>query len=332
VTNAQQYYASIVLIFMFAALIAGWGFNLQFGYTGVVNLSFIVSQALGAYMTGLLSIGPAAPDSGQHYIFGATLPFPLPLLGGALIGAAFAGVAGLLSVWRLRPEYVAIVTLVIAQGCLELVGNYTPLLNGQQGLANIPQPLVDTLGLTGTETYWALAVIAGTAAVLTYVFVRLLAASPFGRLMRAVRENPLTAAAVGIDPLATRILALLSGGFLAGLSGGILASSLAAWGPSSWAVGEGFAILTALIVGGVANNLGAALGAFVVGTLITQGILFLPPINGNPNINGSMRWVIIGSLLLLFLWFRPSGLVPEPKARYSRPDELSSTKVDRLST
>jgi branched-chain amino acid transport system permease protein len=97
-------------------------------------------------------------------------------------------------------------------------------------------------------------------------------------------------------------------------------------------VGEGFAILTGLIVGGVANNVGAALGVFLVGTLITQGILFLPPINGNPNINGSMRWVIIGSLLLLFLWFRPRGLVPEPEHRYAQVEGLSSNKVDRLST
>lgn len=330
-TNAEQYYVSIVLIFMFAGLIAAWGFNLQFGYTGVVNLSFIVSQALGAYGTGLLSIGPAFPDSGQHYVFGATLPFPLPLLGGSLLGAAFAGATGLVSVWRLRPEYVAIVTLVIAEGCVELVGNFTPLLNGQQGIANIPQPLVDSLGLSGVDAYWAIAVIAFAAALLSYVFVRQLAASPFGRRMRAVRENPLTASAVGIDPLSTRLLALVAGGFLAGLSGGILVSSIGAWGPSSWAVGEGFAILTGVIVGGLANNLGAALGVFLVSTLITQGILFLPAINGNPNINGSIRWVIIGSLLLLFLWFRPRGLVPEPQARYTQPEAQTSAKGDRQS-
>lgn len=331
-TNAQQYYVSIVLIFLGAGVIAGWGFNLQFGYTGVVNLSFIVSQALGAYMTGLLSIGPAAADSGQHYVFGATLPFPLPLLGGSLIGAAFAGLAGVVSVWRLRPEYVAIVTLVIAEGCVELVGNFTPLLNGQQGIANIPQPLVDSLGLSGPDAYWALAVIAAVCALLAYVFVRRLAASPFGRRMRAVRENSLTASAVGIDPFSTRLLALVAGGFLAGLSGGILALSLGAWGPSSWAVGEGFAILTGLIVGGVANNLGAALGVFLISTLITQGILFLPPINGNPNINGSIRWIIIGSLLLLFLWFRPRGLVPEPQVRHAQLEKSTSGKFDREPT
>ena len=90
---ATQYYTITILVYICANVIAAWGLDLQFGVTGVLNFAFIIFQAVGAYTAGVLSLGSSSGNGGfEQYIGGANLPFPLPIIGAMLAGAALAAI------------------------------------------------------------------------------------------------------------------------------------------------------------------------------------------------------------------------------------------------
>ncbi|HVA89130.1 MAG TPA: hypothetical protein VNL71_04750, partial [Chloroflexota bacterium] len=117
-STAYQFYISSLLIYFGVNILACWGLNLQIGVTGIINFAFVLFQAAGAYTAAVLTLGPAvSPANGgfQSYIGGATLPFPLPLLAAALVGALLSLVVGVLALRRLRADYLALVMLVVSQ-------------------------------------------------------------------------------------------------------------------------------------------------------------------------------------------------------------------------
>src|SRR5207302_665661 len=150
----NTYYAANLLIFAGVDIIACLALNLQFGVSGVVNFSFIVFQAAGAYAAAVLSMPPdTAPDySFQIYAGGYQLPFPLPWIGGAIVGGLLALPLGLVVLRRLRADYQAIALLVTSIIANTVINNARPLLNGAAGLALVPQPL-DGLVNTSTNSY-----------------------------------------------------------------------------------------------------------------------------------------------------------------------------------
>jgi branched-chain amino acid transport system permease protein len=116
------------------------------------------------------------------------------------------------------------------------------------------------------------------------------------------------------------------GGVLAGLSGGILVSFITAWSPGSWLYVETLVLLTAVIVGGTGNNFGVMLGALLVPVVFNEVTRYLPQF-GRPGLIDALQWILIGSLALLFLWFRPQGIVPERRRRFRAPDELPDASL-----
>src|SRR5260370_37301179 len=95
VNAATQLYVSTLVVYFFVTGIACWALDLQFGVTGVLNFAFVVFQAAGAYAVALFSLGPASTSGGfQRYVGGYDLPFPIPLVGAMLVGAALAAVIG----------------------------------------------------------------------------------------------------------------------------------------------------------------------------------------------------------------------------------------------
>jgi branched-chain amino acid transport system permease protein len=123
--------------------------------------------------------------------------------------------------------------------------------------------------------------------------------------------------------------AFVLGGFIAALSGGVLVEYISAWAPESWTYPETFLFFTALIVGGVGNLLGAAVGTLLVPVLFFEVTRFLPNI-GRPGLIDALQWIAIGLLMMLFLWFRPQGLVPE-RRRVFRAPGLGPRRPGRLS-
>jgi branched-chain amino acid transport system permease protein len=256
-----------------------------------------------------------APDySFQIYVGGYQLPFPLPWIGGAVAGGLLALPIGLVVLRRLRADYQAIALLVTSIIANTVINNARPVLNGAAGLALVPQPL-DGVVNTNTNSYQYLYIglTAICVAIVWFIAARIVN-SPYGRTLRAMRENELAASALGKNPTALKMAIFVVGGAIAGLSGAILVGFLQVWAPSTWLYPETIILFAAVIVGGRGNNVGAILGALLVPLGFEEVTRLLGRMNiGPPNLIPALEWVCIGLLILGFLWFRPKGVVPEQR-------------------
>jgi branched-chain amino acid transport system permease protein len=315
----NTYYAANLLIFAGVDVIACLALNLQFGVSGIVNFSFIIFQAAGAYAAAVLSMPPdTSPDySFQIYLGGYQLPFPLPWIGGAVAGALLSIPVGLVVLRKLRTDYQAIALLVTSIIANTVINNARPWLNGAAGLALVPQPLQDQLD-TGSDSYQYLYIgLTAVCVALVWFVAARIVNSPFGRSLRAMRDHEVAATAIGKNPVALKMTIFIVGGAIAGLSGAILVGFLQVWAPSTWLYPETIILFAAVIVGGRGNNVGAMLGALLVPVGFEEVTRLLTRMNiGPPNLIPALEWVFIGLFILGFLWFRPEGVRPEPRHVY----------------
>lgn len=287
---------------------------------GVLNLSYIVDVAVGAYVYAVLTLGSVTSTGAfQFYILGLSLPPALGLVGAVLGGMLVGGLIGFIGNKRLRPDYHAVALLVVSVVTLTVVQADTGLFNGNAGLTLLPNPL-GGMGAAGNGWGYGFLVIA--LGLVAFVVVRRLTDGPMGRTLRAVRDDDRAAASVGKDVVRLRIMVQVVGGGFAALSGALLAGFIGAWSPSAWAYIETMALLIAVIVGGSGNNWGVVLGTLIVPVIIQQATQFLPEISGHPGLISDMGWMLLGALAIAFIWLRPSGLLPEKRPRYprGRPD------------
>src|ERR1700736_652127 len=312
----MQFYISTLLIYLFIDIIGVLGLNLQFGVAGIINFAYIVFVAVGAYTAAVVSLGPDYPDTFQHYAFGASWPFPLPIIAGGLASGLLSLVVGFISLRRLRSDYQAMVMLVLSLIATLIATNASGLVNGPAGLANVPQPLFDQLNLTPLDYQWVYAGWCAFLAALIFLFVRGITNSPLGRTLRAMRDNERAAAALGKSITSLRLMVFVVGGVIAGISGAVFVEFIQAWSPGAWLYPVAFVFLAAILVGGAANNWGVRVGTLLVPGGFLEAPRFLPQIIYNGFIE-AMEWVCVGLLILLFLWFRPNGLFPERPARFT---------------
>lgn len=311
----MDYYVLTLCVYVVVAVVACWGLNLQFGEAGVLNFAYIIFVAAGAYTASLLSLGHPTSASYQQYFWGAKLPWPLPWLAAAMVGGLLGLAVGMLILRRLRGDYQAMVLLVMAIMSAYLVSAAPGFLNGAIGLSNIPAPFQGELHLSqvGYEVFYLGLSVA--TAIIAFELVRRIHSSPLGRVLRAVRENEAAAEAIGHNVAATKLLVMVIGGALAALAGAIEVQFISAWAPASWTYTETFGIFAAVIVGGRGNLLGVTLGAVLVQGLFLEGTVLFPNI-GNPELIGAVQWISLALLILVFLWFRPQGVIPERKRRF----------------
>ena len=323
------YYITTILVYAGVDAIACLGLNQQFGVAGVTNFGFIIFQAAGAYTAGVLSLGSSSANGAfQSYVLGWNLPFPLPWIGAAIVGGLlaipFAAIVGK----RLRGDFAAVGLLVTAVMFNLLVNNYVPLFNGAAGLSLVPSPLQGSFNPQSSGYQWAYAAVAILLALATYLFVNRITESPYGRALRAMRDNDVVADSLGKSVRSLRTSSLIIGGAIAGLSGAILVGFINLWDPQAWGYAETVVLFAAVIIGGLGNHRGAMLGAVIVPVAFEEATRYLPAINGNPNLIPALEWVMIGLLILTFLWFRPQGILPERRrklaTRFAPPPGVES--------
>jgi ABC-type branched-subunit amino acid transport system permease subunit len=319
----MSYYLSTVAVYFGVDLLAAWALNIQFGWAGVPNFAFIIFQSVGAYVAAVLTLGSdTGANSFQHYILGALLPFPVPLLAAAVAGAILSLVVGLVTLRPMRRDYQATVLLLIALITIEVVSGDVSLFNGSNGLAGVPQPYSGVVAAAGSSAYqWVYAGFVAAICVVVILFIRRLGRSGWQRALRAVRDHEPAASALGLNAVALRLQVFVVGGAIAGLSGALLVQFISAWSPGSWGYAETFAILTGIILGGVSNDWGVLIGTFLVQIVFIEVPSFLPEF-GYPGLIDSLEWIIIGFLWLGVLLLRPRGIIPEPRYRARRGDAV----------
>lgn len=306
----MTYYVFTLVFFLFDYWILAMGLNIQYGEAGILNFAYIGFVAIGAYFTGVFSLHGAA-GTGQFYILGLGLPFPVNLLLGGVAAMCFAFVVALISLRRLRTDYLAIVLISLSLVLYDFCNNYVGLFNGADGLYNVPEPFAKPLGLNVNTFIPFFACVAGVVSLLLWFVMSRITRSPLGRTFRAIRDDEVAAAALGKDVFRMRLKSMLIGSFYAGIGGGLLIQFGGSFNPTAWLPGETFVVFAVLLVGGAGNNIGMFVGALLVETLLIHLPAFLPEIPGHPGLIEYFDNAVVGIVLMVMLWFRPQGIVPE---------------------
>lgn len=318
----------VVSYLVFFATMAGimaivtLGLNLHWGYTGLFNGGVVAFFGMGAYGTIILG-GPA--EAGQFGGFG--LPYLIALGGGILAAAALAWVVGLLTL-RLRHDYLAISTFGVAVALETLARNAQWLTGGARGMRGFPRPLEDLID--GNFAYGLVfLLIVLIALALVWVGIERLVHSPFGRALRAIREDEVAARALGKNPARLRLWSLVIGAAIMGAGGGLYVSYTAFISPQDLLPILTFQIWAMLIVGGAGNNRGAVLGAVLIwGVWTLSGFALTRLAPAALQIDaGSIQYILIGSLIVAMLIWRPQGLLPERIAKTRTTMAAKATSI-----
>lgn len=290
----------LTLAGIYAAL--ALGLNLQWGLTGLMNFGALGFIAVGAYASALLT----APESAQH-LGGFGWPWwaawPLAALAGALLAIPIGAVS-----LRLRADYLAIATIGIAEIVRLVARNEDWLTGGPLGVPAIPRPFEGLGQPWGPFAYLALV----SAVVLAlYLLAQATANSPFGRALRAVRDDEEAAKASGKDPGAFRLRAFVLGAACMGLAGAMLAHFFKFFGPDALdPVATSFLVWVMLIAGGSGSNKGAVLGAVVVWALWAASDWLAAQLPAELATRAAyFRLFLIGLALQIILLARPQGLL-----------------------
>jgi branched-chain amino acid transport system permease protein len=317
-----QYLTSILTegaIFGIMAL----GLNVIWGWSGDFDLAYYGYVALGAYMTLVLTIGQPTPPA--EYILGLQLPYLVALLCAVISSALMGLVVGLIALRHLRGIYFSIVTLGAVYVLYTFAGQYVPLFDGYNGLSGLFNPMSDALGLDFQSYPYFFLGFCVFIFILVFLFMARVSGSRFGLALRSLREDERAAAAFGRDIYRLKLKAYVLGAAFGGLAGGLFAAYLSAFNPSAWSPIETIVLYSAILVGGRGNIKGVVLGVVVMIVFIQESTRFLPEVAGHPTVVPALREIVIGAVLVLFLRFRPQGLLPE--RRYV--DRLPQDRVER---
>jgi len=271
------------------------GVNLTWGMAGMVNLGLAGFFAVGGYTTALLTKSGVA--------------IPLGVLAGGAVAAATGAVVALVTA-RLRADYLAIVTLGFSESVRIAASNEIWLTNGSDGIAGIPGPWRGVLPPLAFNLVF-LAIVVGVL-VCVFVVLQRLGRSPFGRVLRAIRDNEDVAAVAGKHVLVFKVKAFAVGAAVLGVAGALYAHATSFIAPDIFAPLLTLNIILALVAGGVGNNAGAVLGAVLIVALL-EGTRFAAPWLGflSPAQIAAMRELLIAVLLLGILRVLPAGILPE---------------------
>jgi branched-chain amino acid transport system permease protein len=277
--------------------------NVQWGMTGLFNIGIAGFYAIGAYTTAIITTPPDASHLG-----GFGLPFVVGLVAAMTVSGVIAVGIGLITL-NLRSDYLAIASIGIAEIVRLIFKNETWLGNGVRGISGIARPFSDD----------PLVYLAVVLAVLGLVYWAIERArrSPWGRVLRAIRENELGAQAAGKDVFRFRLAAFVMGSVVMGLGGALYAHFVGFISPEAFEpVFATFLVWVMLIAGGSGNNKGAVLGAFVIWAVWSGTELLTAQLPASLVTQASaVRVLLIGVLLQVILLRRPQGLLPEEKPK-----------------
>lgn len=293
-----------VLIVMGIYSLLAIGLNMHWGDTGFLNFAQAGFFGVGAYTSAILT----TPANATGLLANRVVGFDFPIVVGVVAAVVVTSLLGLLvaipSV-RLEGDYLAMVTLSLAEIFRLVIYNEGWLTSGAQSLKNIPRPLSGIGGVPYDAVYLPIVLVALGAAYLT--FVRL-AGSPFGRVLHAIREDEAVPRALGKHTARFKLKSFAIGSGVAGLAGALWAHYVYAITPNMFLPNVTFLIWAAVIIGGAGSYGGAIVGTvFVMG--IRQLTRFLPGDIPLGNELPYLRLIIVGVALILVLYYRPQGLL-----------------------
>jgi branched-chain amino acid transport system permease protein len=278
------------------------GLQINVGFTGIVNFGQAGFMAIGAYTMGILVV-----KAGWSFWVALPTATAVAMAAGLLIG---------LPSLRLRADYFAIVTIAfaeivryVAQNARELTGGNQGLLGFDDAWADVSLWTLDRLDAVGLGDRFLLPLLLVTwlTAFVLIVALSRVQRTPWGRVLRAIREDEDAARALGKNTFAYKLQSLMIGAALGAISGYFLALNLAFVNPESFEPLFTFIGYAVLILGGLASYAGVAVGALVLWTLLEATRFLDLPLAAEKV--AALRFILVGLLLILLMAFRPQGML-----------------------
>jgi branched-chain amino acid transport system permease protein len=306
--SSISFWTSVGVLAATYALVA-LGLQLNVGFTGIVNFGAAGFMAVGAYTMAILTIE-------TEMSFWLSLPLSM------LVTMTFGLLVGLPSL-RLRADYLAIATIAAAEIVRVVAQNARELTGGNQGLFcsddqsvcyddtwldvsdRIEGWLVD-LGWSDPEILFPLLIVAWGAVLAVTLGLLFVQNSPWGRVLRAVREDEDAARALGKNAVAYKLQSLVISAAIAAIAGWILALNLATLHPIDFEPLVTFFAYGVLVLGGLANYRGVLIGSVIFWTLL-EATRFIDVLEDESD-QTALRFAIVGIILILLMAFRPQGM------------------------
>ncbi|GAB3080130.1 branched-chain amino acid ABC transporter permease [Nocardioides zeae] len=311
-TNAlHDAFAPIAISYVLAAI----GLNIHYGYTGLLNFGQAAFAAVGAYGMAVLIVSFDVPL--------------VPALLLALVGAVLLALVMGLPTLRLRADYLAIVTIAVAEiARLIFSTSFKQYFNARDGVQGFTADFRDlnpygegAIGFSRNDL-WVITV-GWLLVALVLAFVFLLMRSPWGRVLKSIREDEDAVRSLGKNVYSYKLQALILGGVIGALGGFVGALGKGSVQPDSFNTDFTFIAFTMLILGGAARVMSPVVGAVLFWFLLTFMDVLLKRITGdggfvpgwllNPDQTGNVRFMIVGLVLMLLMIFRPQGIFGDKK-------------------
>jgi len=277
-----------ILIIAGIYIILTLSLNLIVGYTGLPALGHAAFFCIGAYTSSLLALNMGLS----------------PWIG-LLIGACVAALSGIVIGYpavRLKGDYLALATFGLGVIIYSIAKNWVSLTRGPMGLPGIPGFSIFGFHLSEIWSYLLLVLV---FVIITIFVIRRVVNSPFGRILRSIREDEIASQALGKYTTKHKLLVFIIGAFFAGIAGSLYAHYITFIDPSSFTVMESITILLMVIFGGMGSISGSIAGAVIL-VVFPELLRFL----GMPSsIAAPMRQMIYGLLLVVLMIKRPQGIM-----------------------
>lgn len=315
----MSYYADIAISILILMTL-GVSLNLLLGYAGRVSMAHAIFFGIGAFTAARLTL-PTAHELGGVSTAGLQSGAGWPWFPALLVAVVVAFLAALVisvpAVRLVRGEYLILLTLAFQLVANQLMGVLDKVTGGPYGLSGIPPIQIgSTVLLTPERVFWVMLL----AAVVAIAVCWGLGESPFGRLLKGIREHESAVSSVGKNPMVPELLAFSISAAIAGGMGALAAYYYGSVVPSNYSLTYSIFIVSVVVLGGIGNLWGPVIGAIVLGSL--------EPVLRKYVGDSAIPWqaVIYGAALVLMMRLRPEGLLPEGIGRIRVPG-ISSVKA-----
>jgi len=274
-----------LLILIGIYLILTLSLQITLGFSGLLNLGHIAFYAIGAYTSALLLL--------------AGWPWWLCFILAGIIAMIFGFLLSL-PTNKLKGDYLALATLGFSFVIYAVALNWTGLTRGPLGLPGIPKPEIFNITFSSNISFLILTII---IVLISYVIIRKITTSPFGKVMQATRDDELATRVLGKNTFKIKSISMAVSAFFAGIAGSLYASYITFIDPSSFTLMQLILVVCIVIIGGLASLKGTIIACIIL-VLLPEPLRFI----GFPSsIVGPMRQIIYALILLLILIYRPKG-------------------------
>lgn len=287
-------YIFYILIMVEIYIILAVSLNLLMGFTGLISMAHAGFMAIGAYTTTLL-----ITSLGMNFL----LTIPLGIVIAGLVSALLA-----LPSLRVKGEHYIIASFGLQIILYNILLNWVSLTNGPYGFSGIPRPRL--FGYT-FGTYRSYLVLASLITLVCVFIIWRITRSRFGLVLRGIREDEIAASSLGKNVNRFKVITFVAGSSVAAVAGSLYATAISFIDPFCFTVHDSIFMLAIVIIGGMGNIFGSALGALLLISL-PELLKFLQVAE---TIAAPLRQMIYGALLVVFMRFRPQGLLPEYKSK-----------------